>query len=87
MNAPSRFRSCCRFLLVSHDGLELGERALNESIGGAIDAEFVVLHEEPRFVDQILPQLIPKQDAPAQVRQIFIHPHIPPAEAAADQQP
>lgn len=71
--------------LVSHHGLEFRDGAANEAVGGPVDAEFVVVHEKPCPVDQVLADLIPEQDAAPQVGQILLHPDVPPAEAAADQ--
>ena len=48
-------------------------RAMNQSIGGSIGAELVIAHVKTRAIGCIFPDVLRKQNAPAEAGQVILH--------------
>ena len=48
-------------------------RAMNQSIGGAIGVELVVAHVKTRAIGRIFPDVLGKQNAPAEAGQVILN--------------
>ena len=56
---------------------------MNQPVGGAVDAEFIVGHMEPRPVDEILTDMLSKEDAPPKTGQVFFDRDVSSGQPAA----